>query len=438
MRRWPRSHPGQAVDEAEPPRWKESRSTGTANGAASNLCASAVALGLGVVDVAAVRGATGETHGALLVVRRIVTTAQTARPQPPKRNSRPRSCPSVLGMSSVDLRGRHCSTGRPVRPGPAPHSPYRSIDSARPTRCWATGPATQCCAACRPHRVLGRAQRTRRPCRWRPLPGHSHRHHRRGRRAARGRSAARVGCRTGHGRRHRDQPVGERRRVLRLRADAVTRMPCCGAPPGPARQRARSRRRHACSVYTEQTTAGRLSRLQLDLELAGAVSSGQPAHALPARVRPRARARSWAVEALLRWQHPQRGLLSADVFVPESEQTRTFVAVQHWVIETTCRQLAQWRDAGLADNLVLRLNVPAPQVLHGGRDRSALRSADQVRAARVAGLHRADRTSHAGRTRPARRRTRRPGARAASRSRSTTSAPAKAPCRTCSCCRSTS
>ena len=77
------------------------------------------------------------------------------------------------------------------------------------------------------------------------------------------------------------------------------------------------------------------------------------------------------VEALLRWQHPQRGLLSADVFVPESEQTRTFVAVQHWVIETTCRQLAQWRDAGVADNLVLRLNVPGAAGAARRRDEGA-------------------------------------------------------------------
>ena len=118
-------------------------------------------------------------------------------------------------------------------------------------------------------------------------------------------------------------------------------------------------------VYSEHATSGRLSRLKLDLELAGALATG----ALRMHYQPEFDLATGAivgVEALLRWQHPQRGLLSADVFVPESEQTRTFVAVQHWVIETTCRQLAQWRDAGVADDLVLRVNVPAPQVLHGG------------------------------------------------------------------------
>lgn len=118
-------------------------------------------------------------------------------------------------------------------------------------------------------------------------------------------------------------------------------------------------------VYDEADAAGRLSRLALDLELAGALSSG----ALRIHYQPEfdlVTGAIVAVEALLRWQHPRRGLLSADVFVPESEQTHTFAAVQRWVIETACCQLAQWQAAGLAGDLVLRVNVPAAQAVHGG------------------------------------------------------------------------
>jgi EAL domain-containing protein (putative c-di-GMP-specific phosphodiesterase class I)/GGDEF domain-containing protein len=118
-------------------------------------------------------------------------------------------------------------------------------------------------------------------------------------------------------------------------------------------------------VYSEDGAAGRVTRLQLDLELSGALSAGE----LRIHYQPEFDLRTGAIvalEALLRWQHPKRGLLSADAFVPESEQTRTFVAVQRWVIETTCQELARWRAAGLAEDLVLRINVQAPQVLHGG------------------------------------------------------------------------
>ncbi|MGH8860059.1 MAG: putative bifunctional diguanylate cyclase/phosphodiesterase, partial [Jatrophihabitantaceae bacterium] len=118
-------------------------------------------------------------------------------------------------------------------------------------------------------------------------------------------------------------------------------------------------------VYSATHARGRLDRLQLELELPSALASD----ALRMHYQPEFDLRTGAivaVEALLRWQHPRRGLLSADQFVAEVEQTRTFVAVQHWVIDNSCRQLAEWLALGLASDMVLRVNVPAPQVLHGG------------------------------------------------------------------------
>lgn len=64
-----------------------------------------------------------------------------------------------------------------------------------------------------------------------------------------------------------------------------------------------------------------------------------------------------AVEALLRWQHPRLGLLSAERFVPDTEQTEAFTEVQLWVIDETCRQLARWRADGVATTLTMRLNI---------------------------------------------------------------------------------
>ncbi|WP_442798249.1 putative bifunctional diguanylate cyclase/phosphodiesterase [Pantoea vagans] len=54
-------------------------------------------------------------------------------------------------------------------------------------------------------------------------------------------------------------------------------------------------------------------------------------------------------EALLRWQHPQRGLLTPELFLPRAEKTGQIVALGNWVIGEACRQLRVWHNQGHCD-----------------------------------------------------------------------------------------
>ena len=58
------------------------------------------------------------------------------------------------------------------------------------------------------------------------------------------------------------------------------------------------------------------------------------------------------VEALVRWRHPIRGVLTPGDFFPLVEQTGTFMALGHWVFDHACAQMRVWRDAGIAPPLI--------------------------------------------------------------------------------------
>ena len=70
------------------------------------------------------------------------------------------------------------------------------------------------------------------------------------------------------------------------------------------------------------------------------------------------------VEALIRWQHPERGLLGPSAFLPALEGNELAHAVGHWVMNQSLADLAQWQHQGLA--LELSFNVSAQQLLRDG------------------------------------------------------------------------
>lgn len=66
-------------------------------------------------------------------------------------------------------------------------------------------------------------------------------------------------------------------------------------------------------------------------------------------------------EALLRWQHPQRGMVSPMEFIPLAEETGLILSIGHWVLEAACAQLKIWESDIHTCNLQVAINVSASQ-----------------------------------------------------------------------------
>lgn len=67
------------------------------------------------------------------------------------------------------------------------------------------------------------------------------------------------------------------------------------------------------------------------------------------------------VESLVRWNHPQRGLVSPGEFIALAEETGLIVPLGHWVLESACRQIAAWAEHPRLSHVTVAVNVSARQ-----------------------------------------------------------------------------
>jgi diguanylate cyclase (GGDEF)-like protein/PAS domain S-box-containing protein len=71
----------------------------------------------------------------------------------------------------------------------------------------------------------------------------------------------------------------------------------------------------------------------------------------------------FGAEALLRWIHPERGMISPVQFIPIAEESSLILEIGHWVLDTACQQLAAWDKDEATRHLLLAINVSAHQFM---------------------------------------------------------------------------
>jgi diguanylate cyclase (GGDEF)-like protein len=144
-----------------------------------------------------------------------------------------------------------------------------------------------------------------------------------------------------------------------------------------AMYRAKERGHGRVEVFDEALRTRIMERLDLENGLRRALKRGE----LRVYYQPEmssSKGRMVGVEALVRWEHPERGLLQPSAFVPIAEETGLIVEIGEWVLNEACQQIAAWRRNGA--EIAVAVNVSARQlvqrdivdVVRGALERSGL------------------------------------------------------------------
>ncbi|HRD12461.1 MAG TPA: EAL domain-containing protein [Mycobacterium sp.] len=119
------------------------------------------------------------------------------------------------------------------------------------------------------------------------------------------------------------------------------------------------------AVFTGEMSLKSAFRNDIELHLQNVVDSGALfLHYLP-EVDMRT-GRILATEALVRWRHPTRGLLLPDSFINVAESVNLAGELGRWVMRTACADFSRWQSSGIADDVVLRINVSPMQLVTEG------------------------------------------------------------------------
>ena len=126
-----------------------------------------------------------------------------------------------------------------------------------------------------------------------------------------------------------------------------------------AMYQAKSMRGNALAFFDPQMQAEINQRAQWESELQVALAEEQ--FELYYQPQVTEQRRVVGIEALLRWRHPQRGIVAPNEFISVAEDCGLIVPIGHWVLRTACEQLARWQNEPMCRHLHLSVNVSARQ-----------------------------------------------------------------------------
>jgi diguanylate cyclase (GGDEF)-like protein/PAS domain S-box-containing protein len=146
-----------------------------------------------------------------------------------------------------------------------------------------------------------------------------------------------------------------------------------------AMRRAKALGKSRCQLFDSEMHTRAVNRLKLESELRLALEENQ----LRLHYQPIVQVESGQIvgfEALLRWQHPEQGLLAPDKFIEIAESTGLIVPIGRWVLGSACQQIRSWQAKFPSDPpLSISVNVSAKQFAHAclvSDAREVIRTAD--------------------------------------------------------------
>jgi diguanylate cyclase (GGDEF)-like protein/PAS domain S-box-containing protein len=126
-----------------------------------------------------------------------------------------------------------------------------------------------------------------------------------------------------------------------------------------AMYQAKAAGRNAIRFFDPQMQTALDARAALEADLRHAIEKQQ--FRLYYQIQVDSLRRPLGAEVLLRWEHPERGFVFPDQFIPLAEETGLIVPIGLWVLETACTQLKAWQRDVLTRDLMLAVNVSAKQ-----------------------------------------------------------------------------